>query len=49
MQADPVSSLDPRRRAGDTVGALARDALELAADFLVSVRTDDADWPAPVG
>lgn len=43
MQADAVSHLDPRRRAGDTVGALARDALELAADFLESVRTDDAD------
>lgn len=41
MQADPVSHLDPRRRAGETVGGLARDALALAANFLESVRSDD--------
>lgn len=35
--------LDPALREGDTVGALAGDALLLAADFLGSVESDDAD------
>lgn len=42
MQTDPVCILDLRRRVGDTVGVLARDALGIAADFLESVSSADA-------
>lgn len=43
MQEDAVTRLDPRRRTDETVGALARDALIVAADFLESLRSEDAD------
>lgn len=39
IASDP--ELDPAKRAGDTVGALACDALRMAADFLDSVESDD--------
>ncbi|PQZ81788.1 MULTISPECIES: hypothetical protein [unclassified Brevundimonas] len=41
--APPPPDLDPARREGDTVGVLAGDALRVAADFLDSIESDDAD------
>lgn len=41
--ASPLQELDPALREGDTVGMLAGDALRLAAHFLDSIESDDAD------